>query len=561
MFSDAEGMPAAYQHLRVRLRIEQSRLICWGEKIGLVEEQLDRPSRTLQLNRNLIIDILLEIQALFRECVKIQDKYDGIVEEKPLLVSRPTQIDFERRFPKGTNTFLTKTLGVIEKTPQVPKRLMWAAIKQDSFQTLIEKLIGYNDSIEALLDTAAMTQLQIMQQQTHMVMLQLNSKVEELVEISRAMKINSQTPAPHSFAGFSRSSTLIADQQEENESFARLADFKAQQIGLEKQASSEEIVPIERSKVKVKTSGTVRSEGLYEGKSVWIEWKEYHSDHNLRSTWNQTIEGRVKKLATLLGSEHKPEEFRAPRCLGYFDDQNDSQSRYGFIYEKPDNVPSETKPVSLLELIKTKHKPSLTKRIALAHALARCLMYLHSVNWLHKGLRSNSVVFFTPPREEADYGAPCLSGFDYARPDLPEEVTEPPAAHSENDIYRHPNVLGNSSSRSKKSHDIYSLGVVLIEIAYWQRIDSIVNLSESLKAARKEVRGVKEMLLGEKYMKEIEGSVGEIYQEVVRKCLTGGKELGSSDDRFADETDKNIGADMQKVFSDDIVRKLGSMTL
>jgi len=188
-------------------------------------------------------------------------------------------------------------------------------------------------------------------------------------------------------------------------------------------------------------------------------------------------------------------------------------------------------------------------------------MYLHSVNWLHKGLRSNSVVFFTPPGEEADYGAPCLSGFDYARPDLPEEVTEPPAAHSENDIYRHPNVLGNSSSRSKKSHDIYSLGVVLIEIAYWQRIDSIVNLSESLKAARKEVRGVKEMLLGEKYMKEIEGSVGEIYQEVVRKCLTGGKELGSSDDRFADETDKNIGADMQKVFSDDIVRKLGSMTL
>ena len=167
------------QHLRVRLRIEQTRLLNWGQKIGLIEEKLNDPSQVLQLNRNLIIDILLEIQALFRSCVAIQDKFDqlGPQKSKEGVTAASNRDLLNRRFSKGTNTMLSKTLGFLEKAPEVPRRLQWATLKRDQFEGLAEKLIDYNTSIEALLDSTAVDQLQTLQQQTHMAMLQLNSNV------------------------------------------------------------------------------------------------------------------------------------------------------------------------------------------------------------------------------------------------------------------------------------------------------------------------------------------------------------------------------------------------
>jgi len=55
-------MPLEYEFLRTRLRIEQSRFEILGDKIGLAEDLLEGPSRTLKLNRNLILDVLFEIQ-------------------------------------------------------------------------------------------------------------------------------------------------------------------------------------------------------------------------------------------------------------------------------------------------------------------------------------------------------------------------------------------------------------------------------------------------------------------------------------------------------------------
>jgi serine/threonine protein kinase len=136
------------------------------------------------------------------------------------------------------------------------------------------------------------------------------------------------------------------------------------------------------------------------------------------------------------------------------------------MYEKPYGTPPEAKPVSLLDLVTIDMVPSLTKRINLAHAIAQGLMYLHSVNWLHKSLRSNSILFFPTTGADLGYASPIISGFDYARPDFPGEVTERPKAHSKHDIYRHPSTLTGARQRSTKSHDIYSLGIVLIEIAY-----------------------------------------------------------------------------------------------
>ena len=121
-------MPAAYRFLRVRLRIEQSRLLRWGEKVGLAEEFLDNPSRVLQLNRNLIFDILLEIQALFKKTVKIQAKFGSLVLDKDLPdCTQPAMQTSE-------TSFLKNTLNSFNKLLQVPMRLQWSLIKHEQFK-------------------------------------------------------------------------------------------------------------------------------------------------------------------------------------------------------------------------------------------------------------------------------------------------------------------------------------------------------------------------------------------------------------------------------------------
>ena len=496
LFADAQDMPAAYQHLRVRLRLEQTRFLNWGEKIGLVEEMLDEPSRILMQNRNVIIDLMLEVQAIFRDATVIESKFDKLVPARTMVGrSSSSETKFERRFPKGTNTMLNKTLSFLDKAPQFPKKLHWALVKQDCFEGLIEKLIGYNNAVEALLDSSAVEQLKSMQVQTYMAILQLNSNVDELKQISMAMQVKTTRDwGDRIMSNSRRPEEGERDRDDGHAGLACLADFKAQQISLEEGHSTLEPVDSGEVTLQEQEADSVRSEAVFRGKHVWIEWKHYDLDNNPQSTWNKNIRDRIKKLAILLGSENKPEQFGAPQCLGYFDDE--AEERYGFLFAKPTGVPATTHAVSLLKLILGSEKPSLTKRIVLAHALASCVMYLHSVNWLHKGLRSNNVIFFTPESTTPQYSRPLIAGFEYARPDLPEEETEPPPRHSEHDIYRHPVILARTMLRSQKSHDIYSLGIVLVEIVYWKPIDEIMQIPRSLeKVVRSRVRRVREDLL------------------------------------------------------------------
>lgn len=155
-------MPNAYQHLRVRLRAEQIRLLKWGEKIGFVEELLDKPSQALGLNRNLIIDILLEIQAVFRDSLQIQGRFDKFVPSRaspievvahtlgkdPVEVNIKPPIDkgcgddgcptrlilgsqasanedpnLDNHSPRACNILLTRGLKLFEKAPRAAARL------------------------------------------------------------------------------------------------------------------------------------------------------------------------------------------------------------------------------------------------------------------------------------------------------------------------------------------------------------------------------------------------------------------------------------------------------
>ena len=78
-------------------------MLNWSEKISLVEEMLDEPSQILMQSRNVIIDLMLEIQALFIDTKVIESKFDKLVPAKTM-AGRPSssavvETRFEKRFP------------------------------------------------------------------------------------------------------------------------------------------------------------------------------------------------------------------------------------------------------------------------------------------------------------------------------------------------------------------------------------------------------------------------------------------------------------------------------
>jgi len=547
-------MPGSYQHLHLRLRIEQTRLLNWGQNVGLLEGILKGPSRGLEMNRNLILDILLEIQSTFKACTRITSSYDAIVHSIPI---RSDSLD-----PSGTDSILRKTLALLKKTPQLSARLQWVMVKQDRFTKLIDELIGHNDAIEAFLDKAALDHLQLMHQRTYMKILQLTDKVDELKDLSQALQLRAHKKESDFGPGISRASTLVADPADGHDTAVRLVEFKAQQTISTSGDQDLEILDI--SNVRLAPNETDRPGAVYQGKQGWVEWKSYDKEEDPNSSRNKVIEDRVKSLVRLLASEQKPKEFRAPQCLGYFNDSRRGRCRYGLIYENPIQGLPHRIPMTLRSLLGSALEPSLTKRIALAHAIAESLMYLHSVNWLHKGVRSSNILFHNSPLQKSTKQAPAellpmLSGFDYARPDLPDTMTERSLRNLEHDLYRHPELIGLTSSRSQKSHDIYSLGIVLVEIAYWQPIETVMKIDLKQGGATRRARDIRDQLLGgeDEYLTKIDSLMGEIFRHVIQKCLVGGLEIGIPPN--GDETDPKVGVEMQRVFLEEIVGNLGGV--
>jgi hypothetical protein len=94
-----------------------------------------------------------------------------------------------------------------------------------------------------------------------------------------------------------------------------------------------------------------------------------------------------------------------------------------------------------------------------------------------------------------------LSGFEYSRPDISGTSTSIPPVHAEWEIYRHPDYQGMKPQPARKTYDIYSLGIVLIEIALWQSIGTIMKKDyagglRAIKAVKNEASGHKTRVPG-----------------------------------------------------------------
>ncbi len=294
------------------------------------------------------------------------------------------------------------------------------------------------------------------------------------------------------------------------------------------------------------TSESQRVEAYYQPSSqdeqqVLIEWKLYNPQ--ICGEPHPKVHSRVEALTCCLKWNNCTDQFRALHRLGYFrdiDPAGEDRCRFGLVFEKPPGIHVSTRPISLIELLRSPSPkadvPSLTDRITLACRIAECIERLHAVNWLHNGLRSSNILFFSD-KGAHDLGSPYISGFDCSWPAQNEDVIEKPLENAASDLYRHPHVqgIGNREPEPagvfKKGYDLYSLGVVLLEIAYWKPIDQVLKIPNLHKVQPGTTINVRSRLLDESqgYLPHVRSHLGNTMYGVVKNCFEGPKAFGIKD--------------------------------
>lgn len=222
-------------------------------------------------------------------------------------------------------------------------------------------------------------------------------------------------------------------------------------------------------------------------------------------------------------------------CLGYFEDPR--QPRFGLVFELPQSTYSgasdahkpidELRPVTLLSVLQTGSKslnnsnsatPPLEDRFRLAYSLATTFSKIHSDNFVHKDLNSSNILVFRKNRRQSantralQYAlrSPVVCSFDlFSEYDIDATTTMPTL-----NIYRHPEdpkFTGLKDRHHGPQFDMYSLGLILLEIGLWQPLADLWKPKYTLADFKQRVEDV--------YIRRLASKCGTAYMQVVRDCF------------------------------------------
>ncbi|KAG9502168.1 hypothetical protein J7337_004993 [Fusarium musae] len=264
--------------------------------------------------------------------------------------------------------------------------------------------------------------------------------------------------------------------------------------------------------------------GSMDGRFVIMETYKYReSEGNSGEPQPQTLQ-EARKITGLL-CHPKRKEFHILPCAGFFRDR--LRKEIGIVFWCPPMFGTGSKVVTLLQLYKMHRLVPLGQRIHLTWAVATAIENFHRVGWVHKSIRSDNIAFTEPgirlSDEDADspfvdrfdFSKPLLFGFEYSRAD--DEATYLEEDYSlNNNLYRHPDRWVRPRTRFEKGHDVYSLGVVLLEIAQWEEATSM--LKSFLETKPLVPSDVVKALIG-KCGKSLSHQVGRVFAQCIVTCL------------------------------------------
>jgi len=191
------------------------------------------------------------------------------------------------------------------------------------------------------------------------------------------------------------------------------------------------------------------------------------------STYDVTaVRADAESLAKKL-KQVDPDIFALPSCHGVVKRRDKASGRLSsieLIFRIPLNSKAlELPPVRSLRYHLSQPRTfSLTRILDIARQLASAVSFVHTCNFVHKNIRPESILVFPDPDSGAVLGSAYTMGFDSFRSVNFHTLRNGDAAWHRN-LYRHPQRQGLLAYNSYvMQHDIYSLGVCLLELGLWE---------------------------------------------------------------------------------------------
>ena len=289
---------------------------------------------------------------------------------------------------------------------------------------------------------------------------------------------------------------------------------------------------------------------------VIIEYHEYESmlkrddlDESVIDEFKEPIRNLAWLLQNSTFTDTSSESLDQPKifaleCIGFVDQPTEERSV--FLYKLPasdgETGTSLTTLHAFINAVDSTNKrplkrPSLNDRFSMAYTLALTMSNVHASSWVHKNIWSRGILLFletqsgvnasnlykqrltpTPGSRIISY----LSDWGYARSE--QQHTDMNSDFEiEPNLYRHPRRQGRPTQQFNRLHDIYALGVVLLEIGLW------VTLSRLMEAKIREAKTSGKLPRPRQVLEELVAlatinlpkEMGAGYTKAVITCLNG----------------------------------------
>ncbi|KAI9723891.1 MAG: hypothetical protein M1828_004010 [Chrysothrix sp. TS-e1954] len=514
------------------LNLQELHLTEWARRVGLLSNP---PALDNRLNERIVQAVLFELQTLLLDTDKLKNRY-RLTLTPELLTTSPAGGGYDAQL---TPRILGDVVSDEQRQrilidarrlpgrPSLPRRLRWAAIDKSRFEEMIEQIRIFLEELERHLDPLHQRD---MDSDLHLILQHVigqNQKMDELIALQHALSpssVSSEGSPSHDHRSSLASEAIIRSMTLELESVSEGDIERSSDPAI--QASGARALDVRYSEIldfKCLGENTQIGTAKYQNIHVLIEWKNL-SGNEAPQIQRQLVK-RAHNLAVLLSARKHP-EFRSLQCIGLARDTE--ASRLAFVFKIPETAISHP-PQLLRGLFRT--RPSVTERLRLALTLTTSLQHFHTAGWFHKNLRSENILQFCSDSSN-EGGAkslanPILAGFAFSRQDAPGQVSEQQPSDPQADIYRHPEAMGNPSTRYSADKDIYALGTILTEIGEWQSLQSLVK--RQVDVTKTPVRWdqlarVRDFLLTpghEGGLATLHYRMGTVYARVTRMMLSG----------------------------------------
>ena len=563
LLSAAQDLGSRGDTLACQLEWEHFHLHNWARTAGLFN---DPPEMNVS-NPALVQNTLGNLEQLLTNAKKLKEDYGldiTLTEEEIREVHTPNRL-FGYFLDKTKPQFINDTAKVYARRNNAWKKMKWGAVDSERLRLLLKDIHYFN---KQLLNVLHPSDQQINSRDGNTVLRSIVAQSPDkafLDTMSGPLNLADDAVAAaarlrhkglllelidSSSCGTSRASPYIQSTMRMSATHHKGASLK----GTKDLQCNPDLLSLCKGHVSAELS---REIAHYDGRPVIVEWKEVASDAESK------LKHRITKVAALLKEMRSP-TFHSLTCLGFL--KVPKSGRYAYLFSPPSALSGAPSMWSLKELLcLTSLRPSLNNRLGIALALAETVLQLHTAGWLHKGIRAENILVFksgTEPWSSTDnLSSVYLGGYEYARADNPLEATEAPSSQLHLEVYRHPRSLGQGRASFSKRFDLYSLGCVLLEVAFWLPVHTILlqrlrgwwdeHCALSLMLPSSAIVTPKDdseyyAMIKEKqrFLEEggrgsiragLEFRMGNVYSELVMKCLNTQMQSSSPEDEELDE--------------------------